>query len=164
MAKKLRHRVKGQDGLTLIEVLVSFLLLMIVTLAILGLFSISLSVNLGSLARTDMAYRCQKVVEVVRMQNVLANLPTPANDASCCPLTSGTSATLPPSGCEAFWGTGSSGMGVIEADQGFTLSYSVAAGGVGRIITVTAVPDPTAGRYAGKASIGKAVTYVAEIR
>ena len=64
---------KKERGLTLIEVLVAFFILFVVTLAVLQLLSMAYLVNLGSLIRTDLTYRAERVVETVRLQRFRVN-------------------------------------------------------------------------------------------
>jgi len=166
-----RRRMRDQRGLTLIEVLVAFLVLFVVTLAVLGMFSLAAAVNSGSFARTDMAYAAEKVVEIIRVEQALSLLTPPANDPTCCPLTSsGTENPVPPSsGCDGFWGAGggspSFGAGVYDPNARYTLSYNIAPNSSGTVQwrEVTVTVQPKAGGYLGINPAGKAVRYVAQI-
>ena len=163
--------MRDQRGLTLIEVLVAFVILFVVTLAVLSMFSLAAAVNSGAFARTDMMYAAEKVVEVIRTQQALSKLVPPVNDATCCPLDAGTSYSIPSTGCENFWGAGggtpSFGAGVYSANARYTLSYSIVLNATTSVawreITVTA--QPKAGGYSGVTlnPAGKAVRYVAQI-
>jgi Tfp pilus assembly protein PilV len=77
-------RRRGQRGLSLIEVLVAFFLLFVVTLAILEMLSMAYIVNQATEMRTELTYKAQLVVEQVRLQSVLDVLNGTTN--TCCPL------------------------------------------------------------------------------
>lgn len=97
---------RRQRGMTLIEVLVSFFILFVVTLAVLELFSLSVAVNLGSAARTEMSFKAQLVAETVRLQRFYdAPQNFAGRNATCCPLTDGTVA-LPPERVRELLGAG----------------------------------------------------------
>jgi Tfp pilus assembly protein PilV len=156
---------RGQRGVSLIEVLVAFFILFVVTLAVLQMLSMAYLVNLGSLTRTDLTYRAQRVVETIRLQSYLTdpnnkNLLTPSALANlgCCPVTAG-SYTIPPSSCTSdFWGP--SGANVMEANARYSLSYTISGG----TVTVNAVPLTTGSNlYLGPVA-NKAVVYVAQIQ
>jgi len=155
-------RWRRQRGLTLIEVLVSFFILFVVTLAVLELISLSISVNLGSAARTEMSYKAQLVAETVRLQHFFdAPQNFAGRNAVCCPLIDGTVA-LPPSGCESFWGP--AGVNAWRADAPYALEYQISTNGGLRQVTVTAYPLETgATRYPGAGIRNKAVRYVAQL-
>jgi hypothetical protein len=151
---------RGERGVTLIEVLVAFFILFVVTLAVLQMLSMAYLVNLGSLTRTDLTYRAQRVVESIRLQRYrVFLLGTPAVDA-CCPVTAGSTMTIPPAGtCDAFWGP--AGANVMETNARYSLSYTIDVGGN---VTVNAVPLTTgANLYLGPTA-NKAVVYVAQIQ
>ena len=168
-------RMRNQSGLTLIEVLVAFLILFVVTLAVLGMFSAATAVNQGSFARTDMASAAERVVEVIRVQQALAQIipRNTLNNATCCPLTAGAANpyTLPTgTNCDAFWGAWGfappTGSLLYDSNARYTLSYTIVQGGTApsnewREITVTA--QPKAGGYSGMNPAGKVVRYVAQI-
>ncbi len=181
MARRTGRERRGERGLTLVEVLIAFAILAMVTLGILALFSYSLGVNMGSLARTDLAYRCERVVETVRVQNTLNQLylagklswlTSNPHDDTCCPLEAGTY-PIPPSGCTTtFWGPVAAsdppyaGAAVTEINPPYTLSYTIAAGPTGRTVTVTAQPmSPGSGgaQYVGSGIFTKAVSYAGEL-
>ncbi len=153
---------RGERGVSLIEVLVAFFILFVVTLAVLQMLSMAYLVNLGSLTRTDLTYRAQRVVETIRLQRYLISLPVGVGVTpnACCPVTSGSTMTIPPVGtCDAFWGP--DGANVMELNARYSLSYTIDAGGS---VTVNAVPLTTgANLYLGPAA-NKAVVYVAQIQ
>jgi len=142
--KLIRERSpQSQRGLSLVEVLVAFFLLFVITLAVLELLSMGFMVNQGALVRTDLSYRAQRVVETLRMQRALADLGTSA-DQTCWPLSG--SYTLPfdsNNKCyTALWGP--SRANIAQQDSRFVIQYQV----VGGTITVEARPRTTgAGAY-----------------
>jgi Tfp pilus assembly protein PilV len=171
-----RRRIRDQRGLTLIEVVVAFFILFVVTLAVLAMFSAAAAVNSGSFARTDMQYAAEKVVEAIRMQYALSQIVVggrkdQVNNLTCCPLTAATANpyTLPSgSGCDTFWGAWGFAkypQTVYDTNARFTISYEVAARGTTvsgwREITITV--QPKAGGYTGMAPARKVIRYVAQI-
>lgn len=152
---------RRQRGMTLVEVLISFFILFVVTLAVLELFSLSITVNLGSAARTEMSYKAQLVAETVRMQSFFERETLAGRNSVCCPLIAGT-VVLPPSGCENFWGP--DGVNAWRADAPYALEYQITNAGAFRQVTVTAYPMTTgATRYPGAGIPNKAVRYVAQL-
>ncbi|HQT94435.1 MAG: hypothetical protein B7Z61_09235 [Acidobacteria bacterium 37-71-11] len=150
---------RGERGVSLIEVLVAFFILFVVTLAVLQMLSMAYLVNLGSLTRTDLTYRAQRVVETIRLQRYRIFLGQ-ATDNTCCPVATGSTMTIPSAGtCDAFWGP--DGANVMETNARFALSYTIDTAGK---VTVNAVPRTTgANLYLGPAA-NKAVVYVAQIQ
>ncbi len=147
---------KGERGLTLIEVLVAFFILFVVTLAVLQLLSMAYLVNLGSLARSDMSYRAERVLETIRIESYL-KLATP-----CCPTTGGTDYTIPDAGgCfDTFWGP--AGANVVEPNARYILSYHI-QGSTPRQVTVHVVPQTSGPNvYLGPVA-AKEVIYVAQL-
>lgn len=171
--QKPRTRLRDERGLTLIEVLIAFFILFVTTLAILGMFSLALAVNQGSFARTDLSYAAEKVLETVRIQQVLSQIDpkNTVNNSTCCPLGSddagsSTTWTIPGTGCAGFWGSGggtsSFGAGLNTTNAPYTLSYTIVGMGTWREVTVTAWPT-TSKSYLGSNAQGKAVRYVAQL-
>ena len=170
---KKRARTK-QRGMTLIETLIGFLILFFVLISVLQIFSMAYAVNMGSAARTDLTYRAQRVAEVIRTIYAFERTETATFDAlkasSGVDLenqvgTEPVTVSLPPSGKEAFWGSG--WANVVEPDAPFELSYEVTAGTTGGArftVTVTAQPKTTGKKYPGLAGVGKAVRYAATIQ
>lgn len=157
-------RRASQAGMTLIEILVALAILLVVAVAIIQLFSLSYLVNMGSLARTDLQYRAERVAESLRY---LRALPSGVSLPSGCPdLRSITGAvaptTIPNDPADACWGV--AGFRVVEQTQNpFVLSYEITDGGPVWVITVTARPRGTGPRYLGMAIAAKGVRYVAQV-
>ena len=149
---------RRQRGVTLIEVLVAFFILFVVTLAVLQMLSMAYMVNLGALIRTDLTYRAQRVVETIRLQRYRIFLGQAADDL-CCPVGLNKTKTIAPGDCKAFWGP--DGANVMEDDARYTLTYSIGANGS---VTVQAIPLTSgANVYLGPAA-NKAVVYVAQLQ
>jgi hypothetical protein len=146
---------KHERGLTLIEVLVAFFILFVVTLAVLQLLSMAYLVNLGSMIRTDLTYRAERVVETVRLQRFRVD--GGGTEDPCCPVGSSASKTISwaDASCQPFWGP--DGANVVETGARYSLSYTI----VNNSVTVQAIPQ-TSGPdvYLGPAAT-KAVVYVA---
>jgi hypothetical protein len=154
MARKTTDR-RNERGLTLIEVLVAFFILFVVTLAVLQLLSMAYLVNLGSMVRTDLTYRAVRVVETIRMQRFLVfqgNTPDP-----CCPLAAGKTISAADTTCMPFWGP--DGANVVENGARYILSYTIQ----NNTVTVEAIPSPGPDVYLGPAAT-KAVVYVAQLQ
>jgi type II secretory pathway pseudopilin PulG len=162
MVRIIRRNGRGERGLTIVEVLVALALLALISLGILAMFSASVTANMGALAKTDLIYRCQRVAETIRVQHALSRLTSPTNNATCCPLTDGTT-TVPPTGCSAFWGSAPNGAAVTEANAPFALAYTITTNGAVRDVTVTAQPTTTGTQYLGAGIPFKAVTYATQI-
>lgn len=171
-----RRRIQDQRGTTLIEVLVAFLILFVVTLAVLAMFSMAAAVNSGAFARTDMQYAAEKVAEVIRTQYALSQIGTKdtLNKPLCCPLTAASANpyTLPSGAtCDAFWGTWGFAQypaTVYDTNARYSLSYTIVQMGTAanpwREITVTAQPKAGGSfAYSGMNPAGKVVRYVAQI-
>lgn len=160
---------RGQRGLSLLEVLVAFFLLFVVTLAILEMLSMAYIVNQATEMRTDLTYKAQVVVEQVRLQSVLDALNGTTN--ACCPLQPGVPFVITDQSdaCfDSYWGA--SGANIVEANPRYELRYQVttlAGAGGNNFVVVEAVPGVLAGyRYAGDlggSPAGKVVRYVAEL-
>lgn len=163
-ARRARNR-RAERGVTLIETLGAFLILFVVTLAVLQLFSMATAVNMGSLARTDLSYRAERVLEQVRMQDALSRMTSPATTNACCPLTTGTY-TLPvdAASCKDYWGA--KGANAWEDNAPYTISYSVntAVTGEREIVVVARPRSGGSSGYIGAVNLTKAVRYVAFLR
>ena len=147
---------KKERGLTLVEVLVAFFILFVVTLAVLQLLAMAYLVNLGSLIRTDLSYRAERVVETIRLQRFRVN--NGASDDVCCPVGINAGLTITPTSCQTFWGP--SGANVIEPGARYQLSYNIKD----NTVTVKAEPLTTGNnQYLGPATF-KVVVYVAQLR
>lgn len=166
LSRRARRR-GGERGLTLIEVLVAFLLLFIVTLAVLQLLSMAYLDNLGAMIRTELTYKAEQVVETIRLLNFryysLLQPPSPT-EIICCPVSAGSSGTITPAPgpCTDFWGP--NGANVINASSRFSLNYSIDPN---LVVMVRAAPykDPSSGQYLylGPAA-NKVVIYAAQMR
>jgi type II secretory pathway pseudopilin PulG len=158
---------RGQRGLSLLEVLVAFFILFVVTLAVLEMFSMAFLVNKNAEMRSELSFKAEQVIEQVRLQVALQTV-NPAPNA-CCPTTLGTTfdVTDDSSPCfDSYWG--SSGANIVEVDPPYELRYNITAGTSGRnVLTVEAVPTTIAGlRYVGQqgnTAAGRAVRYVAQL-
>lgn len=159
---------RGQRGLSLIEVLVAFFILLVVTLAVLQMISMAVLVNQTSEMRTELTYKAQQVIEQIRLQRAIdrANGTTSA----CCPLveTPGSYVNVTgDSGCIAsYWGP--AGANIIDLDARYEIRYSITTGAADSLqIVVEAIPGTAATfRYLGEVSgttAGRVVRYVAEI-
>jgi prepilin-type N-terminal cleavage/methylation domain-containing protein len=156
---------RGDRGLTLIEVLVAMALFFIITVSVLQLYAASVAINLGSLARTDLVYKCERVVETIRWIDALKHLDSPP-DVSGYGVDlagqSGTTVALPTDPTNAYWGA--AGANVIDPNEKYTLSYSVVANNGFWLVTVTAQPKTSgAFQYLGAGIATKVVRYVAQI-
>jgi Tfp pilus assembly protein FimT len=149
---------KNERGLTLVEVLVAFFILFVVTLAVLQLLAMAYLVNLGSMTRTELTYKAEQVVEIIRLQRYrVSNLG--AADDPCCPVLGPDAAySITPTDCQAFWGP--AGANLIGPDARYALHYWI----VNNAVTVQAVPLTSgANVYIGPAST-KVVVYVAQLQ
>jgi hypothetical protein len=175
MAERRAHRARR--GSSFVEVLLAMTIMALVLVGILQMFSVSLVVNKGSAARTQMLFKCQQVVENIRWYYFVTrnNLAVPLGTGIPAladglivnlPYTTGQLAALP------FWGP--TGANVMEAPDGpYQVRYEIhqdAAQNVAPlaawVITVSAVPTnvPGATRYFGISTSGggKRVDYVAQ--
>jgi hypothetical protein len=188
MAERGASRVRrtgapSRRGSSFVEVLLAMTIMALVLVGILQMFSVSLIVNKGAAARTQMLFKCQQVVENIRWYYYVTShgLATPLGTG--IPALAGGTVNLPyltGDAGYAFWGP--DGANVIERDNGpYQISYTIAedVAQIGHppapappvrvwVITVSAVPTNVAGgpgdsRYLG---IGlrspKRVDYVAQ--
>lgn len=153
----------------------------LVLVGILQMFSVSLIINKGAAARTQMLFKCQQVVENIRWYYFVTTNVLAAPLATGIPALGNTTVNLPYDGTEpeyAFWGP--TGANVIEMPNGpYKISFTIAED-VNQllsnppstivhvwVITVTAVPTDVAGatRYLGIGTNGggKRVDYVAQL-
>jgi hypothetical protein len=148
---------KKERGLTMVEVLVAFFILFVVTLAVLQLLAMAYLVNLGSQIRTDLSYRVERVVETIRLQRFRVNNGAAADD-TCIPVGSDAGLTITPTTCQTVWGP--AGANVIEPGARYQLSYLIRDNEV----TVKGEPLTTgSSQYLGPAAF-KVVVYVAQLR
>src|SRR5450759_5207892 len=165
----------ARRGSSFVEVLLAMTIMALVLVGILQMFSVSLVVNRGSAARTQMLFKCQQVVENIRWYYFVTQNGLAAPAGTGIPALGAVTVNLPYLGTEpewAFWGP--TGANVMEAPNGpYKISYVIqqdAAQNVlplsAWVITVSAVPTDVAGatRYLriGTKSSGKRVDYVAQ--
>jgi type II secretory pathway pseudopilin PulG len=154
---------RSEAGLTLIEVLVAMALFFIMAVSVLQLYAASVAINLGSAARTDLVYKCERVVETIRWVQALQHQNTPPDMSGYgITLVDGTTVNLPTDPTNAYWGA--AGANVIDPNARYTLSYTVKDNTDFWAVTVTAKPKLTGtARYLGSAISTKVVRYVAQI-
>ena len=171
----------SRRGSSFVEVLLAMTIMALVLVGILQMFSVSLIINKGAAARTQMLFKCQQVVENIRWYYYLTSHPLLATPAGTgIPALGAAIVNLPYDGTEpeyAFWGP--TGANVIERPNGpYQISYTIVddltqqlnppAGPHVFVITVSAVP--TVSNVAGTAHYlgigtnggGKRVDYVAQ--
>jgi len=179
----IRVQEKRERGSTLLEVLIALLIFLILMLGVLQLFSLAFVVNEAAMARTEMTYKCQQVVENMRYLNYLYVV-NPLNPGSPHTLTA---IPLDPDGTatvrgywplvagathdlyngatfnsdlttlnKSYWGP--SCANVIEYPKPrYAITMTVAASGAGSwVLTVTAKPNSLAGvnKYIGRSYNG----------
>ena len=166
----------ARRGSSFVEVLLAMTIMALVLVGILQMFSVSLIINKGAAARTQMLFKCQQVVENIRWYYYVTqhSLATPLGTG--IPALGEVTVDLPYLGSEAEWAFwGPTGANVMEAAKGpYKVRYTIVndtaqtlkSGGVVWVITVSAVPtdDATATRYFGISTTGsgKRVDYVAQ--
>jgi hypothetical protein len=180
-----RRRARGSS---FIEVLLAMSIMALVLVGILQMFSVSLVINKGSAARTQMLFRCQQVVENIRYFYYLNRhaTPTPAllTDAGHVsgsamsvagtlpiPMSDVAQTFLPYVSSDATWTYwGPTGANVLEQESGpYKISYTIKQDPAQSVwvITVSAIPTDvaTATRYFGIGlQSGKRVDYVAQFQ
>jgi Tfp pilus assembly protein PilV len=162
---------RGQKGLTLVEVLIAFFLLFVVSLAVLEVLSLSVAMNGGAAARSNMLAKAEQVFEVIRVVNYARVSGTATMTSSLIPnplAATSSPVQIPNDPNDAFWGR--PGVNVIEPNAKYRLSFSIATGGnppAGfpyAVVTVTATPILTGtSQFLGMAIQKKAVRYVGQI-
>ena len=146
----------------------------LVLVGILQMFSVSLVINKGAAARTQMLFKCQQVVENIRwyyyvtshsIAHPAASVTMPVLDVASVPITG----TLPYVATDADWAFwGPAGANVMERPSGpYKINYVIDFDIVEQVftITVSAVPTDvaTATQYFGaRVGSGKRVDYVAQ--
>jgi hypothetical protein len=166
----------ARRGSSFVEVLLAMTIMALVLVGILQMFSVSLVINKGAAARTQMLFKCEQVVENIRWYYYVTShsLATPANTG--IPVLAAGTVNLPYVTTDLgwdFWGPG--GANVIERDSGpYQISYTIVndaaqtlnSGTAVWVITVSAVPTnvATATHYLGIGTNGggKRVDYVAQ--
>jgi Tfp pilus assembly protein PilV len=179
--------VPSRRGSSFVEVLLAMTIMALVLVGILQMFSVSLIINKGAAARTQMLFKCEQVVENIRWYYYVTSnsLAAPTN-TGIPPLAAGT-VNLPYVSTDAGWDFwGPNGANVMERDDGgpYKISYTLVKddgittpppgqtlnSGVNVwVITVSAVPTDVPGggglsRYLGIGTNGggKRVDYVAQ--
>lgn len=169
---------RASRGSSFVEVLLAMTIMALVLVGILQMFSVSLIVNKGSAARTQMLFKCQQVVENIRWYYFVTRNSFASPVGTGIPALGAATVNLPYLGSEpewAFWGP--AGANVMEAPSGpYQISYRIVNDLTQQlqgtpplnvwVITVSAVPTnvPGATRYFGISTTGsgKRVDYVAQ--
>ena len=157
-------RRRGEHGLTLVEVLVAMGLFFVLTIAVLELYTASVAVNLGSLARTDLVYKCERVVETIRWVEALKTQEVPPDLSGygvSLASQAGSTVTLPTDPNNPYWGK--AGANVLDDGARYTLAYDVVDNLNFWTVTVTARPKASGLMYIGAGISSKVVRYVAQI-
>ena len=168
----------SRRGSSFVEVLLAMTIMALVLVGILQMFSVSLIINKGAAARTQMLFKCQQVVENIRWYYYVTShsMAAPAG-TGIPPVLGATTVDLPYTAAQLaafpFWSP--TGANVIErADGPYQISYTIVddplqtlnTGAVVWVITVSAVPTNVAGaaHYLGIGTNGggKRVDYVAQ--
>src|ERR1035437_5510094 len=126
---------RARRGSSFVEVLLAMTIMALVLVGILQMFSVSLIINKGAAARTQMLFKCQQVVENIRWYYYVTghSLATPAGTG--IPPLSETTVNLPYDGTETdpadgkvlmdFWGK--DGANVMETVNGpYKIRYVIA--------------------------------------
>jgi type II secretory pathway pseudopilin PulG len=155
------HEPDRQRGSSLVEVLVSMVILLFVMLGTLQMFTMALVVDRVADAQAEMTRKARTVVEIIRIVNSTQQSGT----SGVLPLSEG-ARSLPIEVYEDgfdFWGP--SGYGVIEENARYEISYEVADGGADWIVTVFARPvtDPDKVGYVGVEAEKRGVRYAAYV-
>jgi type II secretory pathway pseudopilin PulG len=172
---------KAERGMMLAEVLVALLIMMFIMVGIVQLLSASLVSDRAAEARTELSYKAQQVVQVLRMAHAIARqqgtVPStlaPSQTGFSVPIVSTQAySELPKDDTESFWSFwGPTGAGVMELDARYTIGYEIEDGaslpGTDDdnmwVVTVTATPRDETGKpvYVG-VNETKVVRYVAYI-
>ena len=147
----------------------------LVLVGILQMFSVSLVINKGAAARTQMLFKCQQVVENIRwyyyvtshsIAHPSAVVTMPVLDVAAMPITG----TLPYVSTDTDWGFwGPDGANVMERPSGgpYKINYVIDFDVAEQVftITVSAVPTDVAGAtqyFGARVGSGKRVDYVAQ--
>lgn len=175
---------RSRRGGSLIEVLVALAIIALIAAGTLQVFSLSLVQSYGSNARTQLTYKCQQVVEIVRLSQFFVRNGQTAFSAQygIKPLDTIAGAgpqALPYDAADATWSAwGPAGANVVEQERDAYLIYyvveSVAGGGWQLRVTAIPVNSPEmplsikpsgkpAQRFLGKFSPFKKVEYVAQV-
>ena len=149
-----------ERGGSLIEVLVSMLILLFVLVGVLQLFVMSIAVERVSDAQSELMGKARSVIEIVRVVSATGASGT----SGVLPLSAGRR-TLPLSPTDTgfdFWGP--SGFDIVDSKSRFRVEYEVSDGGADWLVTVFAMPKTSAQGQTFLASAGKkGVRYAARI-
>ena len=182
MAERPSRSGGSRRGSGFVEVLLAMTIMALVLVGILQMFSVSLIVNKGAAARTQMLFKCQQVVENIRWYYFVTSRSLATNaviGATGIPALGAVTVNLPYLGTEPEWGFwGPTGANVMETPNGqYQISYRIVndatqtlnSGLSVWVITVSAVPTTVVGaagdpRYLGIGTNGggKRVDYVAQ--
>ena len=182
MAERPSRSGGSRRGSGFVEVLLAMTIMALVLVGILQMFSVSLIVNKGAAARTQMLFKCQQVVENIRWYYFVTSRSLATNAVigpTGIPALGAVTVNLPYLGTEpewAYWGP--TGANVMETPNGpYQISYRIVndatqtlnSGLAVWVITVSAVPTNVVGvlgdqRYLGIGTNGggKRVDYVAQ--
>ena len=166
----------ARRGSSFVEVLIAMTIMALVLVGILQMFSVSLIVNKGAAARTQMLFKCQQVVENLRWYYYVTQHSLAAPAGTGIPGLGATKVDLPYVAADAAWAFwGPDGANVMEEENGpYKLSYTIESDDVQNtwVITVSAFPTDVAGtagarRYLGIGTTGsnergKRVDYVVQ--
>src|SRR5664279_1898325 len=86
---------RARRGSSFIEVLLAMTIMALVLVGILQMFSVSLIVNKGSAARTQMLFKCQQVVENIRWYYFVTSNSVAVPPATGIPVLGATTVNLP---------------------------------------------------------------------
>ena len=177
-ARQARRALRALRGSSFIEVLLAMTIMALVLVGILQMFSVSLIVNKGSAARTQMLFKCQQVVENIRWYYYVTEHSLASPLGTGIPALGAVTVNLPYVGTDADWAFwGPAGANVMETENGpyqirYTIVNDLAQQLPGTppinmwVVTVSAVPTNVAGatRYFGISANGggKRVDYVAQ--
>jgi len=189
--KTTKTTTRRTRGSSFVEVLLAMTIMALVLVGILQMFSVSLIINKGSAARTQMLFRCQQVVENIRYFYYLARTATPPALLADSGHVSGSAMAapgtlpvpldaahgdvdqtfLPYASTDATWPYwGPTGANVMEQENGpYKISYTIKRDTTQNVwvVTVSAIPTDvaTATRYFGIGlQGGKRVDYVAQFQ
>lgn len=159
---------EASRGMTLVEVLVALAILLVIGLAIVELFTMSYLTNMGSLARTDLQYRAQRVAESIRYLYAIhrqrnVDVPVAACGIDFSAIAPG-EVTIPNDPNDPCWGEPL--FRVVDANFAnarYDLRYEITDEGPLWLVTVRAYPRETGIRYLGMAIAAKGVRYVAQL-
>jgi hypothetical protein len=172
---------RARRGSSFVEVLLAMTIMALVLVGILQMFSVSLIMNKGSEARTQMLFKCQQVVENIRWYYFVTQgtppLATPGViGVTSIPALGPVTVKLPyvkgDTGWD-FWGPDGANVMEVETGGPYKISYTIQKDDAQAVaplsawvITVSAVPTDDAGatRYFGISTkgSGKRVDYVAQ--